>query len=98
VEVVGGENDAVRGPVAAPEGTVHARQKEAAKEELLAEHGVEDLGQGDEGEPAPRTAEEVFTGVRVEELPEVAVLGERRGWQERVSDKEGQDERNQDQP
>src|SRR5436309_6666893 len=52
VEVVAGEEEPVREPVLALEDAVHAREQEAAEEQLLTEHGVEDEPDEDERVPA----------------------------------------------
>ena len=61
--MVGGEEDAVRDPVAAAEGAVHAWQEQPAEEQLLAEYGVEEEEDEDEAIPAPGAAEEVLNGL-----------------------------------
>jgi hypothetical protein len=60
VHVVGGEEDAVRCPVSTAKSAVHAGQEEPTEEQLLPEHGVEDLHQDDEAEPAAGATEEAL--------------------------------------
>src|SRR5205823_6628136 len=74
VEVVGSEEDSVREPVLALEDAVHARQEEAAEEQLLTEHGVEDEPDEDERVPAPGAVQERLARVRAEERAEVSAL------------------------
>jgi hypothetical protein len=73
VQVVGGEEGAVRDPVAPSERTVHPREQEAAEEQLLAEDGVEERENDDQREPGPVPAQERVAGMGVEERAHVAV-------------------------
>jgi hypothetical protein len=73
VEVVGGEENAVREPVDASERAIHARKEEPAEEEFLAEHRVEDPEDDDDGEPAPGAVQEPLGCVGVEKHGEVVV-------------------------
>src|SRR5262249_49860493 len=97
VDVVGGEEHAVRSPVAAAEDTVHARQEKAAEEQLFSERGVEHEEGEDEGEPAPVPIEEALTGIRVEKAAEVPVLRNAERRQQRF-EREQRAQRDQDQP
>ena len=73
VQVVAGEEEAVRDPVAASERAVHARKEVPAEQELLAEHGVEEEHREDEAVPAQGAVQERFAGVRLDERGEVPV-------------------------
>src|SRR5215203_2159119 len=98
VQVIRREEDAVRDPVAPPEGAVHPRQEEPAKEEFLAECRVEDEDQDRDCEPAPVPAEETLTGVRAEKRAEVSVVWIPERRDEYVCYRVGQDKRKQYQP
>src|SRR6266540_860037 len=98
VQVVAGEQDPVGHPVAASEGTVHARQEQAAEEQFLAEHGVEDEKDEDEAEPAPVAAHEALTGVGPEKGAHVAVRGSGNTARDQLFGRKGDDQRDQDQP
>src|SRR5688572_23654855 len=97
VQVVAGEEKAVRDPVAAPERAVHAREEVAAEQELLADDG-EDEHREDKAVPAPRALEERLTGIRLDQSDELAVLGCADRWDELVGHREGDDQRDEDEP
>jgi hypothetical protein len=97
VQVVCGEEQAVRDPIAASEGALHAREEEASKQELLTNDG-EHHQRKDEGVPAPGTGQERLTGIRSDERGELPVLGRCEGRDELLRRYERQDQRDHDQP
>src|SRR5215213_7316312 len=97
VQVIRREEDAVRDPVATPEGAVHPGQEEPAEEEFLAEYRIEDPEHDHDGEPAPVPAQETLSGVGAEKRAQVSVVWSRERRDE-GSYREGQDKRNQYQP
>lgn len=76
VQVVDREQDPVGQPVGPPEDATHPGQEQAAEQQLLAEHRVEEGHDDDHGEPPPVAGQELVTRGRPEELPQVAA---RRG-------------------
>src|SRR5688572_17005078 len=97
VQVVAGEEKAVRDPVAAPERTVHAREEVAAEQELLADDGEDEHCEGN-AVPAPRTVEECLAGIRFDQRDELPVLGCADRWDELVGQREGDDQRDDSEP
>src|SRR4051794_38188371 len=74
MEMVGGEEKPVREPVLALEDAVHAREQEAAEEQLLTEHGVEHEPDEDERVPPPGAMQKRLAHVRAKERAEVSAL------------------------
>src|SRR5918993_3980486 len=99
VQVIRREEDAVRDPVAPPEGAVHPGQEQTSKEELLTEHCVEDPHNDHDAEPDPVAAEEALPRVRLQEGAPVTVVGHRGSWEESLDGKRHrQGDQNQPEP
>ena len=97
VQVIAREEHAVCDPVPLAKAPVHPREQVPAEEELLAERGVEHDQRGDDGEPAPRSCQQVLSSVRAQELEELAGRGPRDCQEPLGGDGDGQRQNEQPQ-
>ena len=97
VQMVEGEQNPVGDEIAPPEDAPHSRQQKPPKEQILAQHAVEDRLHDDHCEPAPRSAEELLaTGFQKQ--GEVMVGGTGDVEAEELPDAEEYDEGDHPQP